>query len=119
MSCNINLLYKPVKELKDDIKKLETDKLQLNNKIQIFKKNNANKPDFQPLFEVTSKLRKEQEEDSNLDKKLIKQQNDLEEMDERLIIGKQRYIDATKNLNENVSAYELLENMRNQRNINR
>ncbi len=71
------------------------------------------------MFEVTSKLRKEQEEDSNLDKKLIKQQNDLEELDERLIIGKQRYIDATKNLNENVSAYELLENMRNQRNINR
>ena len=49
----------------------------------------------------------------------MKQQNDLEELDERTIIGKQRYIDANKNLNENVSAYELLENMRNQRNINR
>lgn len=49
----------------------------------------------------------------------MKQQTDLEENDERLLIGKQRYIDATKNLNENISAYELLENMRNQRNINR
>lgn len=108
-----------MKELKDDIKKLETDKLQLNNKIQIFKKNNANKPDFQPLFEVTSKLRKEQEEDSNLDKRIQRQQAEIEDIEERILISKQRYIDANKNINENISPYELLETVRNQRNINR
>lgn len=109
----------PVKELKDDIKKMETDKLQLNNKISIFKQRFANKPDFMALFEVTSKLRKEQEEDSNLDKKLIKQQNEIEDLEERIMVAKQRYIDAKRNLSDNVSAFELLDSLRNQRNSNR
>ncbi len=80
-----------MKELKEDIKKMETDKLQLNNKISIFKQKFKNKPDFIALFEVTSKLRKEQEEDSNLDKKLIKQQNEIEDFEERILVAKQRY----------------------------
>lgn len=68
---------------------------------------------------MTSKLRKEQEEDSNLDKRLAKQQYDIEDLDERLLISKQRLIDYKKSLSDNVSAFELLESLRNQRNANR
>jgi hypothetical protein len=71
------------------------------------------------LFEITSKLRKEQEEDSNLDKRLTKQQFDLEDLDDRLLIGRQRLMDCKKNLADNISAFELLESLRNQRNANR
>jgi hypothetical protein len=69
---------------------MENDKIQLNNKISIFKSKFSNKPEFIALFNVTSKLRKEQEEDSNLDKKLIKQQNEVEDIEERIMVAKQR-----------------------------
>lgn len=40
-------------------------------------------------------------------------------MDERVIIAKQRLAYNTKNLSDNISAFELLESLRNQRNANR
>lgn len=98
---------------------METDKIQLNNKISTFKQRYAGKKEFQSLFEVTSKLRKEQEEDSNLDKKLMKQRNEIEDVEERMLVGKQRYIDAKKSLSDNISAFDLLDTLRNQRNNNR
>jgi hypothetical protein len=98
---------------------METDKIQLNNKISTFKQRYSGKKEFQSLFEVTSKLRKEQEEDSNLDKKLMKQRNEIEDVEERMLVGKQRYIDAKKSLSDNVSAFDLLDTLRNQRNNNR
>ena len=60
-----------IKELKEDIAKNQSDKLQLTSTIARFKKEYANKPDFQALLEITSKLRKEQEQeqDSNFEKK--------------------------------------------------
>jgi hypothetical protein len=105
--------------LKDDIQKLQSDKIQLTSNIANFKKNYSNKPDFQSLFEVTSKLRKEQEEDSNLEKRIFKQRYDIEDTEERLMIAKQRLSDVRKNLENNISAVELLESLRNQRNANR
>jgi len=69
---------------------MENDKIQLNNKISIFKQKFSNKQDFMALFNVTSKLRKEQEEDSNLDKKLIKQQNEIEVFEDKIMVAKQR-----------------------------
>jgi len=69
---------------------MENDKLQLNNKISIFKQKFSNKNDFMALFNVTSKLRKEQEEDSNLDKKLNKQHNEIEDIEEKTMVAKQR-----------------------------
>ena len=103
----------------EDIRKSQNDKLQLSRSIAKHKKEYANKPDFQELFEMTSKLRKEQEQDSNLEKKLAKQQYDIKEAEERLIIAQQRLLDNKKNLDNNVSALKLLENARAQRNNNR
>ena len=45
---------------------------------------------------MTSKLRKEQEQDSNLEKKLAKQQYDIKEAEERLIVAQQRLLDNKK-----------------------
>ena len=108
-----------IKELKEDIQKNQSDKLQLTSSIAKFKKEYANKQDFQELLEMTSKLRREQEQDSNLDKKIAKQQYDIKEVEERLLVAQQRLIDNQKNLNDGVSALQLLEEARNQRNANR
>jgi hypothetical protein len=108
-----------VKELKEDIQKLQSDKIQLGQNIANFKKNYAGKKDFMELFEITSKLRKEQEEDSNLEKRVYKQKYDIEDLDDRLLVARQRLIDSKKNLSDNISAFELLESLRNQRNANR
>lgn len=98
---------------------MKSDKLQLTSSINKFKKEYGTKKDFLELFEVTSKLRKEQEEDSNLEKRIGRQQYELEELDERLLIARQRFLDCKKNLTDNISPYELLESLRNQRNANR
>lgn len=108
-----------LKDLKDEIKKLQTDKLQLNANIANFKKNYSSKNEFQSLFESTSKLRKEQEEDSNLEKQLMKLQYDLEEVDNKLLLSKQRLLDYKNNLREDISANDMLDNLRNQRDKNR
>ena len=108
-----------ISEIQEDIRKSQKDKIQLSRSIAQHKKEYANKPDFQELFEMTSKLRKEQEQDSNLEKKLAKQQYDIKEAEERLIVAQQRLIDNKKNLDNNVSALKLLENARAQRNNNR
>ena len=108
-----------IKELKEDIQKNQSDKLQLTSSIQKFKREYANKADFQELLEITSKLRKEQEADSTLEKKIAKQQYDIKETEERLLIAQQRLLDNKKNLKDNVSALQLLEEKRNQRNLNR
>ena len=108
-----------IDEIQEDIRKSQNDKLQLSRSIAKHKKEYANKPDFQELFEMTSKLRKEQEQDSNLEKKLAKQQYDIKEAEERLIVAQQRLLDNKKNLDNNVSAIKLLENARAQRNNNR
>ena len=108
-----------IEEIQEDIRKCQNDKLQLSRSIAKHKKDYANKPDFQELFQMTSKLRKEQEQDSNLEKKLAKQQYDIKEAEERLIVAQQRLLDNKKNLDNNISALKLLENARAQRNNNR
>ena len=108
-----------IDEIQEDIRKSQNDKLQLSRSIAKLKKDYSNKPDFSALFEMTSKLRKEQEQDSNLEKKIAKQMYDIKEAEERLIVAQQRLLDNKKNLDNNVSALKLLENARAQRNNNR
>jgi intraflagellar transport protein 81 len=108
-----------IKELEEDIKKNQSDKIQLTASISKFKKEYKDKKDFQELLEMTSRLRKEQEQDSNLEKKIAKQQYDIKEVEERIMVSQQRLLDNQKNINDNVSALKLLEDARNQRNANR
>jgi len=118
---NINQEYSgddDIQELNNQYK-CQNDKLQLSRSIAKLKKEYMSKPDFAALFEMTSKLRKEQEQDSNLEKKIARQAYDIKEAEERLIVAQQRLIDNKKNLDNNISALQLLENARAQRNNNR
>ena len=108
-----------IEEMQEDIRKCQNDKLQLSRSIAKLKKEYLSKPDFAALFEMTSKLRKEQEQDSNLEKKIARQAYDIKEAEERLIVAQQKLIDNKKNLDNNISALQLLENARAQRNNNR
>lgn len=108
-----------LKDLKNEINKLSSDKIQLNVNINNFKKSYSNKPDFKTLFESTSRLRKEQEEDSNLEKQVSRLQYELEEVENKLLLSRQKLIDSKNNLKENVSANNLLENLRTERDKNR
>jgi intraflagellar transport protein 81 len=54
-----------------------------------------------------------------MDKRILKQQYELEDYEDRLLLSRQRLLDCKKNLSEKVSAFELLESVRNQRNTNR
>lgn len=108
-----------LKDLKEEIKKLQSDKLQLNSNISNFKRNYSNKSEFKLLLESTSKLRKEQEEDSNLEKQLIKLKYEYEDIENKLLISKQKAIDFRNNLKENISAVDMLETLRNQKEKNR
>jgi len=108
-----------IEEMQEDIRKCQNDKLQLSRSIAKLKKEYMSKQDFPALFEMTSRLRKEQEQDSNLEKKIAKQTYDIKEAEERLIVAQQRLLDNKKNLDNNVSALQLLENARAQRNNNR
>ena len=108
-----------IEEMQEDIRKCQNDKLQLSRSIAKLKKEYMSKPDFAALFEMTSKLRKEQEQDSNLEKKIARQAYDIKEAEERLIVAQQRLIDNKKNLDNNISALQLLDNARAQRNNNR
>jgi len=108
-----------IEEMQEDIRKCQNDKLQLSRSIAKLKKEYMSKQDFPALFEMTSRLRKEQEQDSNLEKKIARQTYDIKEAEERLIVAQQRLLDNKKNLDNNVSALQLLENARAQRNNNR
>lgn len=108
-----------LKDLKDGIKKLQTDKLHLNNNIQNFKKQYSNKNDFLALLDSTSRLRKEQEEDSNLEKRIAKQQYELEENENMLMFAKQRAFELQNSLKDDISALDMLENLKNQRDKNK
>ena len=108
-----------IKELKEEIQKNQNEKLELTSSIQKFKKQYANKADFQQLLEITSKLRKEQEKDSDLEKKIARQQYEIKETEERLLVAQQRLLENEKNIKNNVSATQLLQNKINQRNMNR
>jgi intraflagellar transport protein 81 len=53
-------------DIQKEIKQLETEKDQLNVKINLFKSKNSAKPEFQTLLQATNLLRREQEEEAKL-----------------------------------------------------
>lgn len=105
--------------LKNDIKQIEQSRLQLKGNISIFESEYKKNDKFKAIFTITSQLRQEQEEDTLIEKKLEKQQYELDEMEDRLYIMKQHINESRKNLNPDVTASEMLINLRNNRNNNR
>merc|ERR1719265_233963 len=80
-------------ELQREVAQLDAEREQLAQKIQQFKQRSQNEEGFQVLLQVTSMLRKEQEEEARLVEKLHEQRLQLEQTE-------QQYIERSRRLHE-------------------
>merc|ERR1719235_1441038 len=80
-------------DLQREVAQLDAEKDQLAQKIQQFKQKSANEEGFQVLLQVTSMLRKEQEEEARLVEKVHEQRLQLEQTE-------QMYMERSRRLHE-------------------
>ncbi len=95
-------------ELGREIKQLEAEREQLNAKVNILRAKHAAKPIFVQLLAETSSLRKEQEEEANLDNKLYTQKMQLDSTEANLLNAKQALQDAKKSISPNNTPEQML-----------
>ncbi|CAI2387734.1 unnamed protein product [Moneuplotes crassus] len=105
-------------QLKKEITQLESEKEQLISKISIFKDKNDD-PDFKDLLDATSQLRKEQETEARNAEKMSEQRNMLEQSEQQEYMTRQRLMDAQKNSSADVTADQMLVQLRNETKKNR
>lgn len=105
-------------QLKKEITQLESEKEQLITKINLFKDKNTDS-EFQELLEATSMLRKEQETEAKYAEKMAEQRNMLEYFEQQQINTRQRLMDARRNTSDDVSADQMLMQLRNETKKNR
>ena len=105
-------------QLKKEITQLELEKEQLVTKIKLFKDKNTDS-DFQELLEATSMLRKEQETEARYSEKMAEQRNHLEYCEQQQINSRQRLMDSRRNTSDDVTADQMLANLRNETKKNR
>ena len=105
-------------QLKKEISQLESEKEQLTTKINLFKDKNTD-PEFQELLEATSMLRKEQETEAKYSEKMNDQRNQLDYYEQQQANTRQRLMDAKKNTASDVSAEQMLQQLRNETKKNR
>lgn len=91
-------------ELKREINQLEMEKEQLLVKINKLKNRNDKNPEFNALLEMTSNLRKEQEEEAKLSEKMRDAKNQLDWNEQQMLMTQQRLADLSKTQSENVTA---------------
>lgn len=95
-------------EIKKEIQQLETEREQLTVKISKFKSRNSNSGPFQHLLQMTSNLRKEQEEEARIGDKLSEGKQQIEWNEQQLMLLQQRAIDLEKTQNDDTTAIEML-----------
>lgn len=105
-------------QLKKEITQLESEKEQLVTKINMFKDKNTDS-EFQELLEATSMLRKEQETEARYAEKAADQRNMLEHYEQQQYATRQRLMDARKNTSNDVTADQMLMQLRNETKKNR
>lgn len=105
-------------QLKKEITQLESEKEQLITKINLFKDKNTDS-DFQELLEATSMLRKEQETEAKYSEKMLEQRNHIDFYEQQQINSRQRLMDARRNTSDDVTADQMLQNLRNETKKNR
>lgn len=74
---------KKAEKMKAEIATLEDEKKQLQMKIERFKKQTKDEPGFKAIYEATSKLRQQQDEDSRLCSNMRKQRLSLQHVQDR------------------------------------
>ncbi|CAD7926838.1 unnamed protein product [Amoebophrya sp. A25] len=78
-------------DLQKEVQQLAAESEQLTQKIASFRQRSANTPGFQNLLQITSLLRKEQEEEARLTERLVEQKMGLEQT-EHLFLEKSRRV---------------------------
>jgi len=101
----------PPTELKAEITQLEDEKRQLKDKIRGLETRTRGQPAFAELLEVTSALRKEQEEESRNAERMQEQQTMLQSTQAMLQEAKARLVDARQNAQAHLTAEELMRNL--------
>jgi intraflagellar transport protein 81 len=105
-------------QLKKEITQLESEKEQLVTKINMFKDKNTD-ADFQELLDATSMLRKEQETEARHSEKMADQRNMLDHYEQQQYATRQRLMDAKRNTSADVSAEQMLNQLRTETKKNR
>lgn len=100
-------------ELNKEIQQLDQEKVQLLDKIQELKSKTIGLDDFDSLLEVTSGLRKEQENETRLGEQMREQHQHLQLAQMRLREAQQR-LSALRGSGEAMSAEQLLERLRSE-----
>ena len=99
-------------ELRKEIQQLEDERTQLIEKIAGLKKKTADIPGFAVLFEATSNLRKEQEEEGKLAERMHEQRASLQAAERRYAEVNRRLAETRAATNEDMSAENVLESTR-------
>jgi intraflagellar transport protein 81 len=99
-------------ELRKEITQLESEKRQLKDRIEMLKDKTAGIPGFAALFEATSSLRKQQEEEAKLAERLHEQRAALAGAEQRYRAVARRLAEARSKNQEDVSAAQLVANAR-------
>eukprot|EP01138_Halocafeteria_seosinensis_P008786 gb/GECG01008980.1/.p1 GENE.gb/GECG01008980.1/~~gb/GECG01008980.1/.p1 ORF type:complete len:686 (+),score=158.53 gb/GECG01008980.1/:1-2058(+) len=94
---------------KRDIAQLEEEKSQLVEKIDQLKKKTKDLEGFEPLREATSRLRKEQEEESRLQDRLGEQKSALQAAETRYNETSRRLAETRANTQDDISAEKMFE----------
>lgn len=97
------------KYLKKEIQISENEIKNLNERIQIMKNKVQGKREFQPLFEATSNLRREQEEEAILSEKIREARNLIEFNEQQTMMAQQRVFDMEKTNSKDVTANQMLD----------
>lgn len=96
-------------ELKNEIAQLEQEKIQLQNKLQRMRKDfKGDETSFQEMLNVTSILRKEQEEEIKIYDRMRTYRQALDEADLRLVDANRRFAEVRNGGLQNLSAEQLL-----------
>jgi len=99
-------------ELKREVSQLEDEKMQLKNKINKLEQRLKKNENFNELYEVTSKLRKEQEVEVKLSEQLMEREMGLKQEEIRYFQAKKKLQDLQMASSNDSSGEELLQKLK-------
>mmetsp|Transcript_15301 Transcript_15301/g.43738 ORF Transcript_15301/g.43738 Transcript_15301/m.43738 type:complete len:638 (-) Transcript_15301:436-2349(-) len=107
-------------ELRKELQQLEAEKEQLQQKIASLQSKTQNKEGFDALLEVTSSLRKEQEEEARIAEKIREQRVQLEQAEQQYMLSTQRLAELKSSIKDSDAGAEtMLKVLRDEVNRNR
>eukprot|EP00397_Hematodinium_sp_SG-2012_P019843 GEMP01020413.1.p1 GENE.GEMP01020413.1~~GEMP01020413.1.p1 ORF type:complete len:672 (+),score=176.12 GEMP01020413.1:115-2130(+) len=107
------------KDIEREVTQLDAEREQLTEKIAQFRSRSAGEPGFQLLLQVTSMLRKEQEEEARLVERLHEQRQTLEQTEQMLMEKSRKKMEMRQIQSKSEGAEAMLKNARSENSRNR